>query len=183
MTGPNVPYTDLDANQVLRQSFDESEDRLRVDATFSMDPPPSMDITLTPEDDAVALGDVSGNLVTTTPGDDPDHIGLDVNVLNQIEGHFQPTGLSNGIKTTTIMVTDVPTKLPATAMVLRNGISVRIWGTNIVYVGGSTVTAINGYPKMQFEEIQMDITDNSLVELYGICDSGKTCEVRVIEVG
>jgi len=35
MVGPNQPYTKLDANQVLKQSFDESQDRLRVDATVS----------------------------------------------------------------------------------------------------------------------------------------------------
>jgi hypothetical protein len=35
MPGPNSPYTRLDANQVLKQSFDESLDRLRVDAQVS----------------------------------------------------------------------------------------------------------------------------------------------------
>lgn len=32
MAGPNQPYTQLDADQVLKQSFDEANDRLRVDA-------------------------------------------------------------------------------------------------------------------------------------------------------
>ena len=35
MPGANRPYTDLDANQVLTQSFDEENDRLRVDATVT----------------------------------------------------------------------------------------------------------------------------------------------------
>jgi hypothetical protein len=35
MPGANAPYTQLDANQVLKQSFDEVNDRLRVDATVS----------------------------------------------------------------------------------------------------------------------------------------------------
>jgi len=32
MPGPNTPYTGLDADQVIRQSFDQDQDRLRVDA-------------------------------------------------------------------------------------------------------------------------------------------------------
>ena len=35
MPGPNTPYTALDFAQVIRQSFDESADRLRVDATVT----------------------------------------------------------------------------------------------------------------------------------------------------
>jgi hypothetical protein len=35
MPGPNVPYSQLDFNQVIVQSFDESKDRLRVDAQVS----------------------------------------------------------------------------------------------------------------------------------------------------
>lgn len=49
MTGPNTPYTALDANQVLKQSFDESADRLRVDA----------EVTAVVESVTVNVGDVS----------------------------------------------------------------------------------------------------------------------------
>ncbi len=52
--GENRPYTQLSHNQVLQQSFDESQDRLRVEASLS-----------------------SGGDVGTTDG------GLDVYVVNQ----------------------------------------------------------------------------------------------------
>src|ERR1035437_1989017 len=33
--GPNIPYSNLDQNQILQRVFDESQDKLRVDANIA----------------------------------------------------------------------------------------------------------------------------------------------------
>jgi hypothetical protein len=68
MTGPNVPYTGLDADQVLRQSFDESEDRLRVDAqvtaTIAV-----LEVDISAADgDNIAISDGVKNVTISTEG-------------------------------------------------------------------------------------------------------------------
>jgi hypothetical protein len=86
------------------------------------------------------------------------------------------------MRNTVITVTDVATKIPSSPLSGRNTIAIRIWGAETVYIGDSSVTATNGYPKMTTEEIFMDVKDNAAVEVYGICAAGKTCEVRVMEI-
>lgn len=135
-------------------------------------------------DDSIRLGDGS-NLVTATPvGSD---IGLDVNVIGGVvSGDFTSSGLSKSLKPQMVLVTDVPTKVPSTPLVDRNSMTIRVWNpsdpTIIVYFGGSTVTTASGYPKLNSEEMIVDIKDNASVELYAICETGKTAELRVFEV-
>lgn len=54
MPGPNAPYTQLDANQVIQQAFDESSDRLRVDASVTAS---IGDIVINAEESDIALKD------------------------------------------------------------------------------------------------------------------------------
>lgn len=103
-----------------------------------------------------------------------------VNVVNQVT--ITPTGLQTDLSSQSVTVTDVATKIPTTALAGRNGISVRVWGTATVYFGDSAVTVGQGYPKMQYEEIVLDITDSPAVDLWGICASGQTCDVRIIQI-
>lgn len=68
MPGPNVPYTGLDADQVLRQAFDETEDRLRVDAeitaTISV-----LEVDIRAADgDNIAISDGVKNVTISTDG-------------------------------------------------------------------------------------------------------------------
>ena len=104
----------------------------------------------------------------------------DVNVVNQII--VTPTGLRTDLSSQSVTVTDVPTKIPTTALTGRNGISVRIWGGATVYFGDSSVTVAQVYPKLQYEEIVLDITDAPAVDLWGICASGQTCDVRIMQI-
>jgi len=61
MPGPNTPYTKLSSEQVLQQSFDESNDRLRVDASVSAT---IGDIQINAEESDVAIKDrVTDNLL------------------------------------------------------------------------------------------------------------------------
>lgn len=91
MPGPNSPYTQLSANQVLTQSFDESKDRLRVDAEITA----SIDADLQVEIDAatgdnIAIANADGSkkaTITTLSGKN----GLDVNILNFEPGNLTTT--------------------------------------------------------------------------------------------
>lgn len=55
MPGPNVPYTLLSADQVIQQSFDESQDRLRVDAEVTA-VIGTIEVILTDDNDAIKIG-------------------------------------------------------------------------------------------------------------------------------
>lgn len=78
--GPNAPYTHLDKNQITQRVFEESQDRLRVDATVSLEPGA---IVITDLDDSIAIGDGTGTHATiTTIGPKK---GLDVNMINPME--------------------------------------------------------------------------------------------------
>lgn len=103
-------------------------------------------------------------------------------VRTSATGSFSQTGLSLGMAVSAVTVTDVASKVPLTPLVGRNTMTVRVWGSNTVYFGDSTVTAASGYPKLQYEEISIDIKDASPVELWAVCASGLTSEVRVLEV-
>lgn len=91
MPGPNFPYTDLDANQVLIQSFDETQDKLRVDASVSVT---SITGDVTVEVDAadgdniaLASPDGSKKVTVTTVGAKE---ALDVNVVSAAGGVSTP---------------------------------------------------------------------------------------------
>lgn len=73
--------TKLDANQVIKAVYDETNQRLRTDSVVSGDIIIS-DININQEDDSIRLGDGT-NLVTATT--DGSRTGLDVNILNDIQ--------------------------------------------------------------------------------------------------
>lgn len=64
MAGPNQPYTNLDANQVLKQSFDEAEDRLRVDAQVSAT---ISSIEIDAADSSIKIADADGDILEINP--------------------------------------------------------------------------------------------------------------------
>ena len=107
---------------------------------------------------------------------------LPVSVTGAVSGSFTPGGLNTGLKVTVVTVNDVAQKVPATALALRNALTLRVWGANNIYFGPSTVTSTNGYPKKQFEELSLDVTDDADVAVWAICSSGQTSELRIMEV-
>lgn len=169
----------LDSGQIIKRVFDDANDAIRVDATVEAVIGTVEVVIDANTGDSINswVDDGSGNPITSTST--LTKRGLDVNVLNGIQ--TTPAGLSGGIKTQAILVTDVAVRLPPIAFSNRNSVSVRVTGNSTVYVGDSLVTADSGYPKRQNEEIVLDLTDNPSVELYGICLSGQSCEVRILE--
>lgn len=179
-----MPMSQLDAGQIIKSVYDENG-KIRVAAEVTANISAAQEVVIDSQDDSIAVGDAAGNLVTTT-NVGPD-VGLDVNIIGGVvSGEFSATGLSTGLKTQEIIITDVATKIPGIPLADRNGMSVRIWNpldtSIVVYIGSSTVTANNGYPKLHGEEITLDIKENAAVELYGICETGKTAKVRILEL-
>lgn len=79
MAGPNAPYTQLDESQVIRQSFDESTDRLRVDAEITATIG-VLEVEIDAADgDNIAISDGVKNATITTVAAKN---GLDVNIIN-----------------------------------------------------------------------------------------------------
>lgn len=170
----------LDQQQILQGAYDEASGELRVQANVTANISGTQEVLISHTDDSIQLGDGT-NLVTATPvGSD---VGLDVNIVGGVvSGSFTQSGLSIGIKTTRFTVTDTPQPIPATAFANRNTLSVRVLGASTVYFGGNALTATNGYPKFQFEEISMDVTDDAGVNLYAVCDTGESSEIAILEI-
>lgn len=172
-----IPQSNYDFAQVLKAVLDEPSASLRVLIN-------GLTLTLSHTTDSIRLGDGTNLITSTTIGAKQ---SLDVNVAGGVvSGNFTSSGLSTDLNTTEITVTDVATKVPSSALLNRNGISVRVWNpldtSIVVYFGDSTVSVSNGYPKLNKEEIVIDIKDNPAVELYAICETGKSAKVRVFEV-
>lgn len=98
-----------------------------------------------------------------------------------VSGTLRLLGASSALQVKKIIITDVPT-LIKTDSPERDSMAARVMGFNPVYLGPSNVTVADGYPKFQYEEIIADIKAVAATEIYGICETGKTSEVRVIEI-
>lgn len=108
-------------------------------------------------------------------------------IMNVVTGQFTFSGLSLAIKTTTLLVTDVATPLPAVALAQRNAISIQNKDTvNTVYIGNSDVTAdsiigtTSGLELGPTGYYGLDITDQ--IVLYARCEAGKTAILKITEV-
>lgn len=53
-------------------------------------------------------------------------------------------------------------------------------GANVVYFGKTGVTAANGFPLFKNEKIQARIGASVMPQV--ICDTGKTADIRVMEL-
>lgn len=173
--------TKLDFPQVIKNVYEEDKNRLRVDADVTLAPTGSLEVSIDQATDSIKLGDGTTLFTSTSTSG---HTGLDVAIIaGSVTGTFNPVGLKNGLKNSRIVVTDIPTLVPASAFDLRNSISVRVWGTETVYFGDSAVDINTGYPKRQFEEITLDIQADASVYLYAVCPTAVTSELRIMEIG
>jgi hypothetical protein len=111
-------------------------------------------------------------------------VAADVNLLGgTVTGTFEPTGLSTNVKTSVMIVTDVPALVTPSPLADRNAMSIRVWGDQTVYFGEDiTVSSTNGYPKTTLEELALDIKENPAMEIWAVCEAGKTSELRVLEL-
>lgn len=110
-------------------------------------------------------------------------VAADVNILGGISGTFEQTGLKTAVKASKHTVTDVPSKITAIPLTDRNAISIRVWGIETVYFGhDALITSSTAYPKNHLEELALDIRDTVTVDIYAVCEPGKTSELRILEI-
>lgn len=167
----------LDPGQIIKRVFDDDNDEIRVNASISMGNT-TQEVVISQTDDSIAIGDGSTLYSGTTIGSD---YGLDVNIIGGVvSGNFTSSGLTTGLQSYVVTVTDSPTAIPVISG--QNGVSIRVWGASTVYFGNSSVGSNNGYPKKQYEEIVLDIKDVTAVRIYGVCSAGQTCDVRVLAI-
>jgi len=96
-----------------------------------------------------------------------------------VMGVLDATGKT--IKTSVITVTAVAALIPTENLKNRKALSIRNWSdTETVYIGTDSVTVVTGYPILPKEPFPLDLGSGSNV--YAICDTGQTAEVRIIEV-
>jgi len=95
-----------------------------------------------------------------------------------VMGVLDATG--NQFKTQAVTVTNAATALPTTPMPNRKSIAVRNYsGTITIFVGGSDVTAANGYPVLPYEGLPFDMGQGAA--LFAITVSG-TADTRIMEI-
>lgn len=93
----NPHRTRLDFNQIFQRAFDESEDRLRVDATATIITPPDLQVAINATDDSIAIGDGVNQLAINPDG------SINVIVDNATSGkilttnYFEITGIVSGV--------------------------------------------------------------------------------------
>lgn len=81
----------------------------------------------------------------------------------------------------TVTATANGTKIPTTNLKHRKAISIRNWsGVNKVYIGNYGVTTSTGFPLNPYESLPLDCSMK--LQWYGICETGKTVEVRYLEI-
>jgi hypothetical protein len=105
---------------------------------------------------------------------------------DSVSGTFSPTGLTKGLLVTTMTITDVATKIPLSALLERNAVSIQNKGAEILYLGNSNVTAdsvegtTSGWEIYAGSYMGFDITD--AIDIYGICETGKSVLIKILEL-
>lgn len=176
----------LDPGQIIKRAFDESEDRIRVDANITTTIGGTQEVLISQVDDSIRIGDGVDLVTTTAVGGD---VGLDVNILGgTLTGEFIQTGLHTAGRITTMDVPDTAISIPATPLANRNSLAItNLSGTDTIYIGFSaavtadSVLGLNsGWEVGPNEGFNLDITSSIFV--YGIAATGKTIRVKVMEL-
>jgi hypothetical protein len=184
--------TKLDANQVIKQAYDEANKRLRVDATVTASigevkivDSDGDELQVNPDGtiNVNTIIDAASDNIAISDGTNTLTINPDGSINAGISGTINPSGLSTALRASRLIVTSVATQIPAAALTGRNTMSVRILGDKDIVFGDSTVTFATGYPKYQFEEMVLDIQTNPTINLWAVCNTGDTCEVAILEIG
>lgn len=108
-----------------------------------------------------------------------------VRITGDATGTFTVSGMTDFL-ITTLEITDVASKIPATPLVNRKSMSIyNMSTTDILYVGNSDVEAnrnigtTSGWEIMAESIFNLDFAADK--EIWGIADSGKTIKIKVIE--
>lgn len=108
-------------------------------------------------------------------------------ITNQIEGEFSVSGLKNGGRITTTIVSTTAVALPTTPLTARNAIAIRnLSNEDTLYIGFDNLVEANdnvgstaGWQVGPQENLQFDVTET--VILYGIA-SVASLKVQIMEL-
>jgi hypothetical protein len=179
----NPSISHLNSENILQRAFEESDDRLRVDAEITAVISGPQEVSIDQQDDSIAIGDGSVLFTGTTVSG---HHGLDVNIIGgvtNVTGNIttHESGLSV-FQTTQYSVGTSVVQLTPTPLTNRTSISIRVTATggNAVFIGNSSGTSTaNGYPLYNGDTLQMDI--DSSHQIWAIANAaGQT--VYVLEM-
>ena len=103
-------------------------------------------------------------------------------VRTSASGTFVFSGLKTAFKVTVMTITDIAQKIPTTALTARNSFTVKSEDeTNNVWIGNSDVNdTTTGWALEPLDYLNFDVTNN--IELWAVCSSGKTAQIRILEL-
>lgn len=105
-----------------------------------------------------------------------------VEVTNQIEGEFTPSGLNEALKVTNTTIGTSAVALPGTPLTNRNSLIIQnISTTDRIYIGNNNVTASGANQGWILEPdsfFSLDITDS--IQIYAIAST--TVSVKILEL-
>jgi len=135
------------------------------------------------EDSAHIDGDIGAFMLsvrddvpTSSTSADGDYQSFKTDAVGRLWNNFS----SNiGLLNTATSVTDSATILVATPLANRVSLMVQNLSNSAIYVGGSGVTTSTGVRVAAGAELSLDLGDN--VDFYAIANTGKTCDIRVLE--
>lgn len=133
MPGVNVPYTNLDFQQVIKQVFNEAQDRLRVDAVATIITPPDIAVSITDTTDSIRIGNGAGNLLAVNADG-----SINVNIVSAsplarvaVNTYNEVTSLPIGASTTLVSYTVPVAKVAYLQTVEASGGNVAIYTVNV----------------------------------------------------
>lgn len=118
-----------------------------------------------------------------TPGDITEY-----RIRTSATGTFSPTGLSTGFLVTTMTVGDTAIEIPSTPLTARNSLEIHNLSlTTTVFIGpDNAVTADRVNGSTSGKEVpansvwNIDVTD--AIVLWGICPTGESAQIKVMEI-
>lgn len=109
-----------------------------------------------------------------------------IHVRTKTTGSLTLSGLNIDWLPTTMTVGDTATPIPATPLTERNSIIIYNQGAEKLYIGKSNVTAdsvvgtTSGWQIPANSYFALDVRDT--IVIYGICETGKTTQLQILEV-
>lgn len=169
--------TALDGDHVLRQVYDPATESLKTLVTANISG--AQEVIISYVDDSIQIKGATGNAVVVNNDG-----SLNVNGVSTVSGTVTSNiaGL-DAFKTTqytinTSIVQLTPTPLPnRSAMTLK---AITTSATEIIYIGNSSVSTSTGYPLMNGDSLQLDLT--AVFNIYAVGSSAGQ-KLYIMELG
>lgn len=164
--GPNSPYTELDQNQILQRVFEESYDRLRVDAEVTATIGTVECIIDANSGDNISISDGANNLSINPDGS----INVKVNAIS-----------SENLKTNYNEITDIASGVSSSIINFTPGVNIKILGIN---VSGTNIATYEVLKNLSIVDKKYTYFGNSLSTEFNLngllINSGQNIKINVV---